>query len=260
MATGAFPATLERHGFRRCPATGTIEAPDLRDLSLWFDPFLPTFARETLRSGGVVWRRPESNGAAAITFWDPTEATASVFSADRSLVGAVVTGRGTTSVFGEFDLEPVREEFDIFSVDLAEGRPAARYRHAVRLVLPAEVPEAARLMREVLGGADERWFTAPGGAADRCLAVELDGTLAGAGWVSVVGAHARLHSLAVRPRFRGLGVGGDLVRGRLDWAAAMGARRAISEISENNSASRAAARASGMRPVGRIYLYAGSRS
>ena len=64
-----------------------------------------------------------------------------------------------------------------------------------------------------------------------------------------------MHSLAVRPMYRHLGLGTDLLFARLLWARAAGARSVLSEIADQNLPSRAVAEAGGMRRVGEIFFY-----
>jgi GNAT superfamily N-acetyltransferase len=232
-----------------------LEALSGRGLSVWFDPFLARFGRDALLCGGEVWVLRDGADTSTAVFVDRTEGVASVFGRDRRLVEQLVRERRGTAVYTEFDLGPPSEPFDIFVAPLGPGAPSHRFRHPIRIVPPDGMSEVIALMKEVYGRLDDRWFGLARGVGETCFRADVGDTLAGVAFASATGDRARLHSLTVRPGFRGLGVGTDLLFARLLWARQQGLREAFSEISENNRASRAVAAHAGMLPVGRIYLH-----
>jgi GNAT superfamily N-acetyltransferase len=225
------------------------------DLSEWFNPLLEHFAHETLRCGGKVRGLRERGRLAALTLFDPVENVLSIFTRQRELAEALLAARGARSAYADDRLDASAEPFGIYRSDLTAPPPAVRLRHAVRPATGADVPRVVELVGEVQGAVDRRWFDGLPGRGESGYVVEVDGRLAGAAWVTVVGPSARLHSLAVRPAFRRLGIGGDLVAVRLAWAQRQGAGEAISEIADRNAASRSVAERLGMRRVGSIYWY-----
>ena len=110
-------------------------------------------------------------------------------------------------------------------------------------------------MREVYGVVNERWFDGPPNPSEAGFLAEVDGRLAGIGWVSKVHGHARIHSLTVRAPYRRVGIGTDLLFARLLWAHRTGASEVLSEISALNLGSQTIAARGGMRRVGQIYYY-----
>jgi GNAT superfamily N-acetyltransferase len=229
------------------------------DLSDWFNPFLTGFARETIRAGGraVVARQRDRIVGLALT--DPAERTRSVFARTRPVVEALAGEPGEVGVYSEVDLGGATEVFGIH-VARWTAEPSHRFRHPVRLLVPSDLPKAAALLQEVYGSSAEPWLAIASEEGERGFGADVAGTLAGVAWVLVVGPHARLHDLTVRPGYRRIGLGTDLALARLTYAWQAGARLALSEISERNGPSRAIAERAGMRVAGRLFFYGRSPS
>jgi len=225
------------------------------DLSPWFNPFLLHFARETLRCGGEAQGVREGRKLVALTLHDPAEDVTSVFTRAPARAEELVRARGSAAAYSDFQFEGPRDSYGVYTLTLDTMGPAHPFRHAVRPVREEDLPPVAELMREVEGNVDDRWFHGVLDTPETGFLIEVGSRLAGVGWVAVLGRHARLHSLAVRPIFRHLGLGADLLRARLWWAGRAGAREVLSEIADSNGSSRAIAGAAGMRRVGEIYLY-----
>ena len=225
------------------------------DLSPWFNPFLRQFVRDAQRSGGEVRVVRDAGGVRGLWVSDPVERLATAFSRDRSVAENWVRGRGVYGVYSDFSFEPGVEVFDIFSRSLDSPGSSERFRHPVRVVTPRDIPAVTDLAREVYGLVNERWFSGLPTLREVGLVVELEGRLAGMGWISLASEHARLHSLTVRPSFRRMGIGSDLLAARLFWARRMGARDVVSEIARTNVASQLIAERGGMHRAGEIYLH-----
>ena len=235
------------------PERLTVPA-ELGDLSQFFDPFLSQFVRDALASGGEVWVTRASGRVDGLLLYQESERVGSIFTRSRARAEELRAFRQPLAVFSDFPLTPSIEVYSIWEMSRAAAVPAHRYVHPVRTARSADLPEIGRLLRETYGHFDPRWLgvaTLPG---TRCLVVEIDGQIAGLGWVTVVGRCGRLYSLTVQPRFRRVGVGTDLWHARLAWAARTGATRMISEISEQNVPSIRIAERGGMRRIGAIYL------
>jgi [ribosomal protein S18]-alanine N-acetyltransferase len=232
-----------------------LDGLERADLSPWFNPFLPYFVREAQRCGGDARVVREAGAVGGLMVSDPVERVASVFSRSRTIAETFVRGRGALGMYSDFSFEPRGEVFDIFVTPLAPDLPPYRFRHSIRPVSVNDLPAVLDLMREVYGVVNERWFEGIMDAPEAGFVAEAGGRLVGVGWVSVVGNHARLHSLTVRASHRRMGLGTDLLFARLLWARRAGAFDVLSEISERNDASRSIAARAGMRRVGEIYFY-----
>lgn len=240
---------------RSITALEEADALLLNGLSEWFDPFLVHFVRQALRAGGGVLVAGDRATPAGILIDDPPENVASIFTRSRPVAEALRDRVESRWVFSELPFEPRGETYRIYLTEEIPAESSHRFSHAIRVVPAAEMAPATRLLREAYGRFDERWLLAGPGGEETGFVAEVGGVVAGVGWASVVGAHGRLHSLFVSPRYRRLGIGTDLLFARLFWARRAGARRILSEIAETNLPSQAVASRGGMRPVGAIYLH-----
>ena len=197
----------------------------------------------------------EGPAVVGVTVSDPVERVGSVFSRSPAVAEPVVRDRGVYGVFSEFPLGPRAEVFRVYRASLRARLPPVRFRHTIRPVLEGDHPALRDLMREVNGVVNPRWFEGLQDVPETGFLAEVEGKPAGVGWVSVVGAHARLHSLAVRAPYRRLGIGTDLLSARLLWAQRCGATEVLSEIWERNFVSQRIATGAGMTRAGEIYYY-----
>ncbi len=225
------------------------------DLSEWFNPFLTHLTSESERLGGTTQVLQNGGTIVALVLADPLERAATVFSRDRALVAEAMREHPSLSMFAECSLDPTAERYSILRWDRAAGPLAHRFAHAIRPVRARDREDCCRLLREVYGPGGERWLLAGPPPGEIGFLADVDGRPGGLGWLCLERGHGRLHSLAVRAPYRRLGVGTDLVATRLLWAERAGAVDVISEISDRNPASRAAAVRAGMREVGAIYLH-----
>jgi len=232
-----------------------LDALDRADLSPWFNPFLRYFASEAWRCGGNVRVVREAGAVVSLMVSDPVERVASVFSRSRSIAEAWVRERGSLGMYSDFPFEPRGEVFEILLASLNADLPPYRFRHPIRPVTAGDLPAVLDLMREVYGMVNERWFEGLSDVPEAGFIAEAGGRVVGVGWISLVGTHARLHSLTVRATHRRMRLGTDLLFARLLWARRAGASDVLSEISERNDASRSIAARAGMRRVGEIYFY-----
>ncbi len=225
------------------------------DLSATFGPFLPIFLRQAFRLGGEVWVARVGGALTGLLLTDPSERVASVFTGVPTT--AVVLHRAAPrgmAIYGEVDLGGLRERYFVHAAELA-AVPEHRFRHALRLLQREDDRRVDELLVEVYGMSSARWLTVAREVGERGVGVEVDGELAGVGWVLTVGPRARLHGLTVRPGRRRAGIALDLVFARLLLARRAGAEQAISEIAERNLPSRALAERAGMPASTPLYLY-----
>jgi len=232
-----------------------LDGLDRADLSRWFNPFLGRFAAEARRCAGEVTVARDGRTILGLLVTDPVERVASAFSRSRELVEGWVKTWGRFGVFSDYRFDPSDEVYDILALEFGSEEFPRRFLHPVRAATSHDLPEIRNVMREVYGVVNERWFDGLPTETEAGFVCELDGRVAGVGWVSLAGTTARLHSLTVRAPFRRMGFGTDLLRARLLWAQRMGAIRVLSEISQLNFASQALAMREGMRRVGEIYLH-----
>ncbi|MFZ1023748.1 MAG: GNAT family N-acetyltransferase [Thermoplasmata archaeon] len=228
---------------------------EVADLSPWFNPYLRRFAEDAERCGGSVQITREDGAVTGLLVSDPDERVSSIFTRSRELAASCVQNRSTDGMYSDFAFEATAEPFDIYVLSTRGPLSEYRFHHPVRSLRSNDLPAVVDLMREVYGLVNPRWFEGVPRSTEAGFVSEIDGRVAGVGWISTVGRFARLHSLTVRAPYRNLGLGSDLLRARLLWAEQAGVTEVLSEISRLNAASQALAVRSGMRRVGEIYLY-----
>jgi GNAT superfamily N-acetyltransferase len=235
---------------------GTAELPawSARGLSAEFDPFLPIFAIQVLRRGGEVLVRRRDGRIEGLLLHVAAEAGGSVFAADLPTVVALAAERAPASYFTEHRAATVVDELEVWAVDLGADRPNPPLRHRVRAAGAGDRAAVARLTATVSGSNEAEWIGPLESSGATCFVAELHDRIVGVGWAERAADRGRVHSVVVDPRYRGLGIGSDLLEARLRWLTALGGRRAISEVAVSNLASRRAAERSGLRPVSSMYL------
>jgi GNAT superfamily N-acetyltransferase len=225
------------------------------NLSPLFAHLLPYFALEARRCGGDARIVRDRGTITGLWLTDPTEQIASIFANSDAPAAELFRNRGRFATFCERKFEPNGERYAVYERSLVGSPLRHSFRHALRPVEARDLPAVIDLTLEVTGAVNRRWFEGLASVPEAGFIAEVAGRLAGVAWVSLVGTHARLHSLAVRPPYRRLGVGSDLVAARLLYALRSGAVDVLSEISERSGASSNLAVRAGMRRVGEIYLY-----
>jgi GNAT superfamily N-acetyltransferase len=241
-------------GVRAVVRSDDVDSIPLGDLSEFFDPFLRHFMKEALRCDGEVYASTSHGQVDGIFLYHDVEKEASIFTRSRPVAEVLHRIRPQVAVFSDFELEAGSEVYQIYAADPSTWSKDHRFVHPVRAAEPGDRSSVKALLEEVYGRVDERWLEPfPSAGEERCFVVDGGSELAGVGWVAIVNGCGRLHSLSVRPRYRRTGVGRDLFYARMSWSRRAGASRVISEISEENLASRALAESGGMWPIGRIF-------
>jgi GNAT superfamily N-acetyltransferase len=224
------------------------------DLSDFFNPFLHHFVWEALRSHGEVMVSQENANVNGLLVYNLVERIGSVFTRDQRVAESLFGTRESLAMFSDFPLAAKTETYLVYSAALSGDPDTHRFAHPVRMARERDHPSIARMLQQMYGRIDTSWFGGTPRSEEKCFVVDVDGEIAGVGWVSVVGDRSRLHSLSVRPRYRRMGIGTDLWHARVLWARAAGALQVISEISEHNAGSVAIAEQGGMQRIGRLTL------
>ncbi len=158
------------------------------------------------------------------------------------------------SIYAELQTEYPKEIYDIFTKDL-ENSLDHTFSHAISVAHIEQVEELRQFMLSTHPGTNPRWIDVALRNGDKCVTVRLGDEIAGVGWLSLVNGIGRLHSLFVKPRFRKIGVGLDILFARLLWLKSKHARIALSEISVNNLQSSGISVRGGMKVSGQVYQY-----
>jgi GNAT superfamily N-acetyltransferase len=159
-------------------------------------------------------------------------------------------------LFAELKTEVENEVYDIYRFDFENNHIFHRFSYEIAVADDEHTREIERFMALAHPGMNRKWTRVALKNGDKCFTVRLDDEVAGLGWVSLVNGIGRLHSLFVKPQFRKLGIGEDILYARLMWLKSNRARSAFSEISRLNSpfSARIASKAQ-MRVFGQVFHY-----
>ena len=222
----------------------------------FFDDYLDYYVNETLQIGGeaAISLDPMGNRT-GLYIYDPVERSGTVFTKEREVFDFFYGYRPHSTLFSEMKTDYRNEKYYIYSVDLKTHPPNRDFKYEVKVIEEDESEKIERYMIAMDPKMNRKWVRVAFANGDRCFTVELDDSIAGLGWLSLVHGVGRVHSLLVTPMFRGKGIGRDLLVARLMWLRAKRAMSAFSEIAELNLHSAAIAMGEGMKPSGAIYQY-----
>jgi GNAT superfamily N-acetyltransferase len=222
----------------------------------FFTPFLNYFVSEVLEIGGEAYVSRASDGnVSGLFIYDDFEKSGTVYTRSRELFDYFCGLKPFNFVFAELQTGVEREVYDIYRIDLQNHDVVHRFSYEISMADDRQIGELERFMVLAHPGINRRWVRVALANGDKCFTVRLDGEIAGLGFVSLVGGVGRVHSLFVKPQFRKLGIGEDILFGRLLWLKSKHARYAFSEISQHNSPSSRIASKAQMSACGQIFQY-----
>jgi len=222
----------------------------------FFEPFLKYFTREILEIGGGAYiSRSNEEAVSGLLLYDGTEKAASIYTSSREVFDYFYWLKPFNYLFSEMKTELENEVYDIYSIDFEKLAFDHRFTHEISMAESSQAEEIERFMILTHPRINRKWVKVALKNGDKCFMVKLGSEIAGLGWVSLVNGIGRLHSLYVKPQFRKLCIGDDILGARLLWLKSKHARSVFSEISRSNfSCSRIAAKEH-MKVSGQIYQY-----
>lgn len=222
----------------------------------FFQPYLEYWIKETLEIGGEAHVSETTEGLGSGLFlYDDYEKAGSIFTRSREVFDYFYGLKPFRSLYAELQTEHPKEIYDIHTIDLEDSSLDHKFSHATSVADEEPNEEIRQFMVSTHPGTNPRWIDVALRNGDKCVIVQLGDEIAGIGWLSLVGGIGRLHSLFVKPRFRKISVGLDLLFARLLWLKSKNARMALSEISVNNLQSSRVAERGGMKVSGQVYQY-----
>ena len=223
----------------------------------FFDTHLERYVNETIAIGGEAYISKTGEGEISGLFiYDDSEKSGTIFTRSREVFDYFYELKPFEILFSEMKTEHETETFDIYCIDPANSASDYRFRHQISIVSQEQREELRRFMELTHPGTNRNWVNVSLDNGDQCFTVRLEDEIAGLGWVSHSNRVGRLHSLFVKPQFRGLGLGRDIVFARLLWLRSKGVRSAFSEISRENLASSQIAIDAKMKVLGQVFQYA----
>ena len=222
----------------------------------FFEPYLQYFIRETIGAGGEAYVSRTSEGNISGLFvYDGSEKTGTIYTRSKEAFDYFYELRPANFLFAELKTEHESEVYDIYTIDLENLGIVHRFSHEISIAEEGDVDEIGQFMASAHPGINKRWVNVALKEGERCFFVRLGKEIAGLGWLSIVNNIGRLHSLHVKPQFRRIGIGEDILFARLLWLRSKRARSAFSEISRDNSPSSRIAMKGRMTPSGTIFQY-----
>ena len=222
----------------------------------FFQPYLEYWVKETLEIGGEAYVSETAAGnGPGLFLYDDYEKAGSVFTRSRDVFDHFYRLKPFKSIYAELQTEHPKEIYDIHTIDLENNSLDHKFSHTISIADREQSEEIQRLMLSTHPGTNPRWIDVALGNGDKCVTVRLGDEIAGLGWLSLVNGIGRLHSLFVKPRFRKIGVGLDILSARLLWLKSKHARMALSEISVTSLQSSKIAIKGGMKVSGQVYRY-----
>jgi ribosomal protein S18 acetylase RimI-like enzyme len=222
----------------------------------FFEPYLRYFVKEILETGGEAYVSRTSEGViSGIFIYDDSEKAGTIFTKSREVFDYFLALKPLDFLFAEMGTEHESEIYDIYSIDLENLAIDHRFSHEISIAEAGNIGEIEQFMVSTHPGINRKWVNVALRNGDRCFIVRLSNEIAGLGWLSIVNGIGRLHSLYVKPQFRRMGIGEDILYARFLWLKSKHARSAFSEISRYNSSSSRIAMKGHMRVSGQIFQY-----
>ncbi len=222
----------------------------------FFQPYLEYWIKETLEIGGEAYvSETEAGNGSGLFLYDDYEKAGSILTRSREVFDYFYKLKPSKSIYAELQTEHPKEIYDIHTVDLENNTLDHTFSHTISVADIEQVEEIRQFVLSTHPGTNPRWIDVALTNGERCITVRLGDEIAGVGWLSLVNGIGRLHSLFVKPRFRKLGAGLDILFARLLWLKSKHARMAFSEISVNNLQSSGISVRGGMKVSGQVYQY-----
>jgi ribosomal protein S18 acetylase RimI-like enzyme len=222
----------------------------------FFEPYLQYFIKEILEIGGEAYVSRTSEGAVSgIFIYDDSEKLGTICTRSREVFDYFYELKPFNFLFAEIRTEVESEIYDIYTIDLENIAIVHRFSHEISMAEERHMDEIEQFMVSTHPGINRRWVNVALKNGDRCFTVRLSNEIAGLGWLSIVNGIGRLHSLYVKPQFRRIGIGEDILYARLLWLKSKHARSAFSEISRYNLSCSRIAMKGHMRVSGQVFQY-----
>jgi len=222
----------------------------------FFEHYLQYFIKEILEIGGEAYvSRTSEGGVSGVFIYDEFEKIGTIYTRSREVFDYFYELKPFNFIFAEMRTEVENEIYDIFTIDLENVSIVHRFSHEISMAEDGHIDEIEQFMASTHPGINRRWVKVALKNGDRCFTVRLSNEIAGLGWLSIVNGIGRIHSLYVKPQFRRIGIGEDILYARLLWLKSKHARSAFSEISRYNFPSSRIAMKGQMSVSGQIFQY-----
>jgi ribosomal protein S18 acetylase RimI-like enzyme len=222
----------------------------------FFESYLEYHTKEILEIGGEAFVTRTPDGVTSGLFiYDGYEKSGTVYTKSKEIFDYFYELKPFNWLFSEMKTEKENEIYDIYTVDLKNLALAHRFSYEISVAEKGQIGDIEQFMASTHPGINKRWVSVALKNGDKCFIVRLSNEIAGLGWVSLVNGVGRLHSLYVKPQFRRIGIGEDILNARLLWLKSKQARSAFCEISRDNVASSGNVMKAHMKMSGQVFRY-----
>jgi GNAT superfamily N-acetyltransferase len=222
----------------------------------FFVPYLNYHIKEILEIGGEAYVSRNSGGTIlGIFIYDDFEKGGTIYTKSREVFDYFYGLKKFNFLFSEMKTELENEIYDIFTIDLEHLALSHRFSYEISTVNEENVDAIEQFMSSTHPGINKNWVRVALKNGERCYIVMLDNEIVGLGWVSLVNGVGRLHSLYVKPQYRRMGMGEDILNARLLWLKSNDARSVFTEISRYNIPSSNNVMKAQMKVSGQVFQY-----
>ena len=222
----------------------------------FFEPYLHYHIKEILEIGGEAYVSRTSDGTiSGIFIYDDFEKGGTIYTRSREVFDHFYGLKKFNFLFSEMKTELENEIYDIYTIDVENLALAHRFSFEISTIDKLNEIEIEQFMSSTHPGINKKWVRIALKNGERCYIVRLSKEIAGLGWVSLVNGIGRLHSLYVKPQYRRIGIGEDILNARLLWLKANNARSVFTEISRYNIPSSNNVMKAKMKLSGQVFQY-----
>ncbi len=202
-----------------------------------------------------MWLETSDETVSGVFLYDSSERVGSVYTKSREVFDYFYNLKPLRCLFAEMKTEHENEIYNIYNINLKDAAIVHRFSYEISMAENKHVEEIEKFMISAYPEINRHWVNVALENGDKCFTVRLNNEIAGLGWVSFVNGVGRLHDLYVKPQFRRMGIGEDILYARLLWLKSKRAHLAFSEISQNNLPSSRIALKANMTTSGQLFQY-----
>jgi GNAT superfamily N-acetyltransferase len=222
----------------------------------FFEPYLHYHIKEILEIGGEAYVSRTSEGTiSGIFIYDEFEKGGTIYTRSREVFDHFYGLKKFNFLFSEMKTELENEIYDIYTINIENLALAHRFSFEISTIDRVNESEIEQFMSSTHPGINKNWVKIALKNGERCYIVRLSNEIVGLGWVSLVNGIGRLHSLYVKPQYRRIGIGEDILNARLLWLKANNAQSVFTEISRYNIPSSNNVMKAKMKLSGQVFQY-----
>ncbi len=254
---------------QRTPAGTTVEEikdpsdlPRLSPSLSFFQPHIRHQVEEVLAIGGEAYvsqTQDETRAGRSVSgvfIFDSYERIGTAYTRSSEVFDYFCALKPDSYVNSEVEPPLPHETYDIYTIESANMPKEHVFSHEVGVAGESDLKDVLDFLQEEHPYMNPKWVRVAFDSGDRFFVVRLfGGWIAGLGWATLVNGVGRMNDVYVLPRYRKMGICGDILYARFLWLRSRGAKWSYSEVLRSNTTMARAALNEGMRVSGQIYGY-----